>query len=261
MKNLIALDLDDTLLTSQKNISPLTKEAIINLSDKGYKFVIATGRSFNGAKKYHKELNLETPIVSNNGSLVTFPDGKKLAEYMPESEIKDIIDSIKEYAVTIIINLEDSIHSHNFNKELEVLFNGASINEIVELDFNNIPKNVLNLVVLINEENRTKFEKIFENKRIKQRYWGTYDGECFYDLYLSDISKYSALKKVLNHYNLTKDDLIAFGDSSNDIEMLSNAKIGIAMKNAHKHVKEKANEETDFDNNNDGIGHYLKTFI
>ena len=76
-QHLIVLDLDGTLLTDQKVISPKTK-AILNQARKdGHQVMIATGRPYRASEIYYRELGLNTPIVNFNGAFVHHPDDKK----------------------------------------------------------------------------------------------------------------------------------------------------------------------------------------
>ncbi len=70
---LIAIDLDGTLLTDAKKISPRTKKALQLAMKQGHKVVISTGRPFRSSEPYYQELQLDTPIVNFNGALVHHP--------------------------------------------------------------------------------------------------------------------------------------------------------------------------------------------
>lgn len=72
-QHLIALDLDGTLLTDNKIISPRTKNTIAKAKEQGHIVVISTGRPFRASYDYYKELSLNTPIVNFNGAYVHHP--------------------------------------------------------------------------------------------------------------------------------------------------------------------------------------------
>ncbi|MGV3467144.1 MAG: HAD-IIB family hydrolase, partial [Heyndrickxia sp.] len=61
---LIALDLDGTLLTDDKNITKRTARTINQLQQQGHIVMISTGRPFRSSKRYYEELNLNSPIVN-----------------------------------------------------------------------------------------------------------------------------------------------------------------------------------------------------
>ncbi|MDY0276622.1 MAG: HAD family hydrolase [Acholeplasma sp.] len=258
MKYMIGIDLDGTLLNDEKHISIKTKTYLQTLSTKGHLIVLSTGRSYLGAINYHKELKLSTPIIALNGALIVYPDGRKDIIAFENSTLKTIFNDLKPYLKNFLLNGIDIVYSYNNNKDLEYLFNGANTNnkDINDYDFND---NILNAIIMVTDENRKTVEfYIKENTNLNLRYWGTFNNDAFYDLSIPVISKAHALERVLKHYNHPVDRLITFGDSVNDLEMLSLTKYGVAMKNAHDEIKKQASFVTDFDNNNDGIALFLE---
>lgn len=255
---LIGIDLDGTLLTDEKTISKRSIDVITKLKNENHLVVLTTGRSYAGTINYYKQLNLNTPIITLNGALINFPDGKVIKHTLPQNEIFKFFSELKSIINVALFNSINKIYTYNHNKDLEFIFNGANIINVVEFDVNNISKDILNVVILIDDQNREKFESFFVNTKIKTRYWNTYNNQAFYDLYLEGVSKASALKEVLKVYNLTPNDLITFGDSENDIEMIKLAKYGVAMLNGRDSVKSVCSHITEKDNNNDGVAIFLE---
>lgn len=261
MKYLIGIDLDGTLLNSSETITDFTKNTLTDLYTKGHKVILSTGRSYLGAINYYKELNLDLPLITLNGSLISLPNGKHIKKTLPNELVKDMFNTLKPLIITALFNCVDEMYSYNHNLELEKLFNGASSSNIKDFDVNNINYEILNGVTLVNVEDKEAFESYFEDKIIKSRFWGVYNGVCFFDIYLDGISKASALKELLDHYEMDWNNLITFGDGPNDVEMLKLAKQGYAMKNAKDIVKTISYKVTEFDNNNDGVAKELLKII
>lgn len=69
------------------------------------------------------------------------------------------------------------------------------------------------------------------------------------------------MKLLAAYYNIPMERTISFGDGENDIEMLAEAKHGVAMLNASDFVKSFADEITEYDNNEGGVGKYLQKFF
>jgi len=72
-KHLIALDLDGTLLTDDKTISPASRATIERLMAEGHIVVIATGRPNRMSILYYNELKLQTPLINSNGAVLHNP--------------------------------------------------------------------------------------------------------------------------------------------------------------------------------------------
>lgn len=73
-KYLISVDLDDTLLTSEKIITQRSREYIRKITNEGHRFIINTGRPFQGAVRYLKALGICEPMVVNNGGAIVYFD-------------------------------------------------------------------------------------------------------------------------------------------------------------------------------------------
>lgn len=82
------------------------------------------------------------------------------------------------------------------------------------------------------------------------------------DLIKQDANKGSALANIIEYYNIDVSQTIAIGDSvMNDGPMIEAAGLGVAMKNAHQKISDKADKITAKDNNNDGAGDFLRSFF
>lgn len=260
MKYIIGIDLDGTLLNEQKTISAYNKSILKQLQNEGHKIVLATGRSYVGAINYHRELGLDTPLVTLNGAVTFHLDGNKDAILMNNELVKAIYNDLNHLFVAMLVNGTDKVYAENTDKKLEKLFNGENADVIHTFDVNKLD-DVVNMIVIINEKDREKFELYFSNLTIKPRFWVTNKGLSFYDLHVTNVSKASALKNVLKLYNLSADNLITFGDALNDLEMIKLAKNGVAMKNGLTTLKDAAKHITENDNDNDGVGVFLEKFI
>ena len=87
----------------------------------------------------------------------------------------------------------------------------------------------------------------------KDRYW--------LEIHPKNCSKYQQLEALAKKLVIPSKNMIAFGDSLNDTEMLEKCGIGVAMKNAVPEAKEKANFITKFTNEEDGVVKFLKNYI
>ena len=260
MKYLIAIDLDDTLLTTNKKVTDYSKKVIDEIKGRGHKIVLATGRSYDGAINHYNKLNLDTPLITLHGGYTWFLDND-INKFIDTNFIKRLNNELEDIILSAIYNGSKEIYSYNFSKELEFSFNGANNNNIKTFDINNISNQIINIAVAIKAESTDKFEAFFTNEDIIPRSWGIHNDIAFYDLHIKDVSKANALKNVLNYYNLTTDHLITFGDGPNDIEMLSMAKYSVAMINARDYVKKHADDVTEFDYNNDGVAKHLNKLL
>lgn len=266
-KYLIALDLDGTLLTDWQSISETTKTYLKYLSKQGHKIVIATGRPFRSSEKFYDELELDTPIINYNGGLVT---NKHNADFIPTS-----ITIKKEYVLDIF-NQNQNVIRNAFGEVLDDIFLRYDTEEIRPLlhyfngagltvgKFEDILKEDTNgFLIVANEGEAQQIEDYVKDNyagKVLARNWGHHYNFVI-ELYTPETTKGIALKYVSEYLGFKPEDIVAFGDAHNDIEMLEYAGIGIAMKNAQDVLKEHADYVTKYSNTEDGIVHFLKDLL
>lgn len=262
MNYLFAIDMDGTLLNDQTELTKETIDVIKEVKELGHTVILASGRSYLGMIDYYNELDLDTPLITLNGSAIYYPDGQVKSILMPKELVKQIYIDLKDYFHTFMINTHNKIYSTNHNFELEKAFNGAKRGNFFDIDLKTYSfDNVYNVVTAVSDEQRDYFENYFDDIEIKARYWGSRDGLAFYDLYLESVSKATAIEVLTQELNIEINKTYTFGDGINDVEMLSLTPNGVAMKNGLEDAKKAANNITAFDNNNSGVAKHLLSII
>ena len=107
----------------------------------------------------------------------------------------------------------------------------------------------------MNEENENVLEKY---PQIAARFW---TGSPYFELHFKTTSKASALEAIAKYYDIPRERTIAFGDSTNDIEMFEYVKTSVAMKNAKGGIEKIASTISIKDNDHNGIYHTLKKLL
>ena len=79
------------------------------------------------------------------------------------------------------------------------------------------------------------------------------------ELMVANVNKATGIKQMLRHFNLSESETMAIGDNDNDLPMLKFVSFAVAMKNAPNHIKEVADDVTDFTCDEDGVYYYLKS--
>ena len=266
-KYLIALDLDGTLLSDWQTISETTKNYLNKLRKEGHQVVIATGRPFRSSEKFYDELDLDTPIINYNGGLVTNkcnPDFKPYSLTINREYVIDIYNENKNVISNAFGEVGDDIYLRYDTEEIRPLlhyFNGAKL-EVG--DFKDILTEDTNgFLVVANKGQAQIIEDYvahhYEGK-VLARNWGQHYNYVI-ELYTPETTKGAGLKYVADHLGFNKEDIIAFGDAHNDIEMLQYAGTGVAMINAQEVLKEHADHITEYSNLEDGIVHFLEKFF
>ncbi|WP_332650344.1 Cof-type HAD-IIB family hydrolase [Lysinibacillus sp. 54212] len=261
-QHLIVLDLDGTLLTDTKTISPYTKDILSKARQAGHQVMIATGRPFRASQLYYNELALTTPIVNFNGALVHHPRNKAWdAMHSPiaMSVVHDVVDSIHKYEYNnLIAEVMDDVYLHNDNDELMNILNmGNPRVTMGNLKFN-LLEDPTSLLIQSSESNVPIIRQHLHDvhaELIEHRRWGA--PFHIVEIVRKGLNKAVGISKVAHEFNIPRDRIIAFGDEDNDLEMIDYAGIGVAMNNGIQELKSIANEIT-LSNNEDGIGKFLE---
>ena len=235
MIKIISMDFDGTLLTSNKRISNKTRNSLIKYKNKSYKIIGITARNLMSVNNI-LDTSIFDYIIINNGSDIY---------YVNEDKIDNISSIDKETA-----NIKDD--------------NRSFVNYINELDEINNPISRINIFFETTkelEENKKLIENTFNNITVvKMLDTDNPNTKLWLTINPKGINKLNALNKVCDILKCNLDEVIFFGDGENDLILIENVGIGVAMANAIDIVKEKASYIT-LSNDNDGIAEYLEKNI
>lgn len=240
---LLALDMDGTLLNEEKMITPETKRWIEEAGRAGVTVMFSTGRGRQSALPYAEELGLDAPMVLVNGSEVwKNPSELYHRELMPLEWIRQMRQMALDYDVWYWAYAVEGI----FNRE-----NWPSPEKEAEMSW---------LKFGYYSENETKLPAI----RQTLEGWGkleiTNSHPCNLELNPLGISKASGLQKVCEFLGITMQEVIGVGDSVNDLAMIREAGLGVAMGNAQEELKAAADAVTE-DNDSDGVAWVIRRYI
>jgi hypothetical protein len=261
---LIACDLDGTLLNNDSKLDLKTIDTINELSKLGHKVVIATGRPYRGCIEYHRELNLDTPLISDNGGAIENPVDKgfkKIQLTIPKRIIDKLFTFTKKEIVTAFYSVDNGLYVYKRTDRLSWLYHENEDTFFVEGEFTapNLPE-PSGVMFIVNVAFKNQFETFIKENcenLLSFRDWGSDYKNAIYEVYQKRTSKAEAISLVRQHYQIEEENVIAFGDGLNDIEMIELAATGVAMANAQKELKAVADVVLDETNQQGGVRNYL----
>jgi Cof subfamily protein (haloacid dehalogenase superfamily) len=266
-KYLISLDLDGTLLYDWETISNPTIEYIKELKKQGHQFVIATGRPYRSSVEFHTLLGLDTPLINYNGGLVTSkndPDFKEYSLTVKKKYVIDIFENTKKYIKNAFAEVKDDIYLLHETEEIRPLLHHFNGSRLFVGDIKDILDKDTNGSIIIANEGQGKYIESYikENYagKVLSRNWGN-EYESIIELFTPKTDKGYALEYVANYLGYKREDIIAFGDGHNDIEMIQFAGLGVVMNNAHEELKEVADIILEETNKEDGVIKFLKYYL
>ncbi len=263
-KHLIALDLDGTLLYDWDTLLPRTVDYLKALKNQGHTLVIATGRPYRSSEPFYRMLDLDTPMINYNGGLISWrnnPDFEEVGHYVNRDMILAIFEANRAFIDNAFCEIKDDIYLLEKREDIMGLlhyFNGAKLH-VGPFD-ETLPSDPHGFIVVAHKHQGQHIEayvkKHYKND-ILVRNWGD-EYRFIIELYTPKTNKGKALAYVAEVLGHTQDEVIAFGDGHNDIEMLRWAGLGVAMKNAHEGLFEVADVISPYTNRQHAIERFLR---
>lgn len=268
MYKLIALDIDGTLLNSDKEITTHVYESIQEAKKEGFKVVLSTGRPLQGVTPILEKLNL-----TDDGDYVICFNGAVVQEVKSKKVIADIDMSADDFNIiynqvckpnntnihintpTHLITPQETPHKYTIH---ESNLNNISI-EFKHED--NIDDSIKFCKVMIVDEPE-RLEEIIPSipKELYEQYTIVRSAPFFLEFLNKEANKGTALKALCKNIDLPVEKTIAVGDEENDQHMIKLAGLGVAMGNARESIKEIADYVTDT-NNNHGVAKTINKFL
>ena len=257
--DLIALDLDGTLLDPQERISERNRAAIRRSLEAGVRGVLVTGRGTDLPIRVSRELNLNLPVICCHGALTKdFGANKTLVHLpVPLPYAKPMIEYAEANGLSIAIYSEEFFWrlegTHLFMDDMS----GPAWREAKT--FADVLHEAPTLIRFLGEESVRAMEREFGDWPLAFRHetWGDFH-ECA--VLNRDASKKNALKQLCADFQILPERVLAIGDSRNDVSMLRWAGVGVAMGNALPEVKENVRFVT-ASNQEDGVALAIERFV
>uniref|UniRef100_A0A0C1R748 Hydrolase n=1 Tax=Tolypothrix bouteillei VB521301 TaxID=1479485 RepID=A0A0C1R748_9CYAN len=252
---LAAIDLDDTLLGLDKQISSENKAAVQLLTNLGIHVVLASGRKHQNILQFHQQLGLRGLIVSTHGALVKDAETGNILQQqlVPVNLASQVMADGLAYGLTLICYYSDGVRVSEKNVWTDLYQKRTG--EEVRVD----SKLVQNLheapqkVMWSGEPERiSALHQVAKARYQEQLNIIPTDPENL-DFIAMEVNKAVGVAAVAQHYGVKQSEVVAFGDGHNDVPLLSWAGLGIAMSHACPSAKKSAklvaspgNPETSF---------------
>lgn len=263
-KKLIVLDLDGTTLRDDLTISSHTKNTLEKARMAGHEVMIATGRPYRISSSYYHELGLTTPIVNFNGAvyhhprLTTFAEGYHHA--IDLHVVHELLDFSNGFALdNIAAEVQDNVFLKEHNNSVPETFHLGTENIVFGNIRDAIQSDATSLLFFGKMDQLDLISKHLDESLsgvISHHTWGASAWPAV-EIIKFGIHKAIGVQAAAKTLGFDRKDIIAFGDETNDLQMLDYAGVGVAMGNAAESVKNVANVVT-ASNQDDGIALYLE---
>lgn len=257
-KKIVFLDIDGTLVNSEKKITKATKDSLMRIQKAGVKLAIASGRPSKGVIPYAEELELEKYagyiLPFNGGNIINYQTKEVVySNTLSMDVLKKAYELSKEYGLELITYRGDVILSETDDNPyllIESTINKMDV-EKVDCVYDAVVEPPVKCLLLGDGDYLGKIEneireKIGENANV-------FRSEPFFmEVVPQGIDKAAAIAALIKKIGIEREETIAFGDGFNDVSMVEYAGLGVAMSNGCDKIKKVADRIAP-DNNSDGI--------
>jgi Cof subfamily protein (haloacid dehalogenase superfamily) len=269
---LIVTDLDGTLLNDEKHIPYENIQALRAALEKGINVSVATGRNFGSAKRYIEELDLDVPVIFQNGAFIyEWMENKIIYKSDLKSEIAvNIVEKARKYDLFYIVYI-DFLEEKDMYIDIDYLGeflpylnnNSWRINKVEDALKYVTKRDSIAEVALVGDEEKivkaiqealSGFEhqtSVVKNNKVNT--------ETFYEIFGPNSSKELSFKYLLEYFNVSPEETMYLGDNFNDIGMLKLVGYPVVMENAPEEVKKYA-KYISKSNNEAGVAYAVKTW-
>ena len=263
---MIVLDLDGTLTNNKKEITPRTKQALIQAQAAGVHVVLASGRPTYGIVPLAEELKLKENggfiLAFNGGKIIDCTNNEVLFEQKLDERLVPILfQEAKKAGIEILTYQGEGIAATN--KDDEYVQHEAFINKMPVTQYDDFLNQLvypINKCLIVGDptplhELEIRLAKELEGKMDVYR-----STDFFLECVPLGIDKARSLDRLISSLGISCEEVIACGDGYNDLSMIRFAGLGVAMANAAKDIQSEADFVT-LSNEEDGVAHVIERFI
>ena len=262
----VMIDLDGTLLTDDKKITDFSNQILQKLYDNGIKIIIATGRGLSRAKQLTEKLDFDKIILANNGAIIHSSSNIAMDEdLMLDSNVVDKLSALsKEYGIRPYFFVENkcSLLIQDEDDKKYYVDSVGDESEIMTISERNLPINdCVSMIMISAKNNILKMVDIIKNNpHVTYHIHTKYFPQNIRMLEVQNVNtdKYKRAIALLEHFGIKNDEVVAIGDAHNDLEMVVNSGLGVAMKNSDDILKQQADIITQYTNEEDGLAKFLE---
>ena len=263
---LVLCDNDGTLLNDDRELTERSREALLKLHEKGYMVGLASGRTVSDLMEMPERWNFDLKfdvLIGVNGA--EFYDGitdtVHKYNYLKPEMTKRIIEAVSPFGYTMQFMRDEHYYFNKMNDFIRASMSRNATHKIRMVDDisdfwkDDIPK----MLIRLPEAEMPAFEKYFEEHPIKGII-GFKTQPFVYEFMAEGTDKAVAMKKFCDLHDISLDEVISFGDTTNDNGMLKHS-YGVCLLNGSDDTKAVSKQITEYDNNHDGFARYVEKYL
>lgn len=259
---LVALDVDGTLLNPQHQLSPRNAAALRALVAKGVHVVLSTGKMYVGIEGLVAELGLSSPQITSGGAVIT-ENGQLIQEWtVPKALAVEVIEMCEAMGLTAVVLRDGKTYAAAINADTDYMETYSDPHPIVVQPLTDGLEPEPTQIYMIAYRQDARFNEavgIFEQKFGKQLSVKR-SSPYYLEFIHPNASKGTALQFLSQRLQIDPTEMLAIGDSFNDLSMFATVGHSVAMGHSPAQVQAAATEVT-ATNGEDGVALALERLI
>lgn len=284
MYKLVAIDIDGTLLNSKGEMTDRTKQVLRKASEQGIYIVLTSGRLTDTVEKFCNEIGADKYLIAENGASIINLQTKELefSKYISKDVVNKVLDICDENNIYYMVYTNKELIVKNI-KHMAMFFYKQNYNPNARIKtivsgrdyINSVTDNFTKLMIC--DEDRAIYNNIvaklgkipeidvlpvphISNKQLEVDGKKTILEYSYADISAKGTNKWTAIKELMTKLGISENEVVAIGDNINDIKMIENAGLGVAMRNGSPHVRALADVVAP-SNNEDGVAYIVEKYV
>lgn len=274
MGKFILFDLDGTLLTDDKRIGQEDIDRLEQFLQEGHHLAVATGRRYFSAREILNRYGIKIPIIANNGAVIRDQEDHLIfRKALDMLLLEKIIETSRGFPVCPVFHIDgfhkayDMVYnSKDYNSDLLDYLEDEPLRVLKIEDYQDLKDQVvLSTIYFGRDDTLENFQEELDRKypdSLSMHILRNLDQHVgILEIMPHQVNKFYGAQIMAQKLHEKITDMITIGDDVNDLILIKNAKVGIAMDNGPASVKSIADFVSDYDNNHCGATQAIEKYL
>lgn len=241
MIKMVVSDVDGTIMDESEKMPSEIDELRDLIKEKKILFTIASGREYTQVRDLEKRLDIQLPIIICNGTAARTENEFIWCDSIPNETVLEICREADQLDMSVILSLPDNEYAIRKTPfVLETIETYGRFGNILPIEEIEKGKVRVQKILIIEKKKEEICRKMAEFLKRYEESLSVVDYGTSFDIVPKGCTKASGMQRLLKRLDISEEDVMAVGDSFNDLEMLEYAKVGAAVNNAADELKENA---------------------
>jgi hypothetical protein len=235
-------DVDGTLITKEKVLTPKTIDAVHRLRQRGIVFCVTSGRPPSGLRMFVEPLELTGAIAAFNGGLIVRPDLSEIdRKALPADAVPQIIDAVRAHHLDVwVFGPKDWYVTDPKATRVDRETSNVKLPPVVVSNIAQVPGEAIKIVgVSMDLDSVARCEAALQ-AQFGSRVSAARSQPYYLDVTHPDANKGAVVERLARHLKVPTDRIATIGDQPNDVLMFKRSGVSIAMGNASPEVQQQA---------------------